>query len=180
VEIQALGTVINAIRHHYPVKFQFDHQFSSEMEKTVLSTIHETLEERPEHIQQLVEPDLNRMVENTLKLGAVFAALDYCSEVVTDDHMEQAVSVLSRSWEQSLDFFESRYQPEEGKQQLNEAETRMLRALYGQNPKTQKEVASEIDRSQRMVREYAKTLSNLGLIRETTKDGKKAYELNEL
>lgn len=76
-DIQRLGTVIEAIKRHYEPEFQFDHQFSEDMEDQILETIHESLEDYPDRVQELVEPDLNRMVENTLKLGAVFAALDH-------------------------------------------------------------------------------------------------------
>lgn len=178
--IQRLGTVIKTIQLHYEPGFQFDHQFTEGMEDQVLDTVYGTFEEYPAHVQELVEPDLNRMVENTLKLGAVFAALDHCSEVVTDDHMDSAISILQKSWEQSLSFFETHYQSDERSGTLGKAETRMLRALYKSNPKTQAEVAEEIDRSKRMVREYAKTLEELTLI-EKKKDGKEtAYELNGL
>lgn len=179
-EIVRLGTVINAIRLHYSPDFQFDHQFSRQTEDQVINTIYETFEEYPDYIQELVEPDLNRMVENTLKLGAVFAALDHCSEVVTDDHMESATAILQKSWEQSLAFFETHYQSDEQNTALRTAERKMLRALYNGNPKTQEEVAEEIERSKRMVREYAETLAELDLI-EIAKDGREiAYELNEL
>lgn len=179
-EIQRLGTVIRAIRLHYKPGFQFNHQFSEETEDQIINAIYEIFEECPDYIQDLVEPDLNRMVENTLKLGAVFAALDHCSEVVTDDHMDSAITILEKSWEQSLSFFETHYQSEEQNTSLRTAERKMLRALYEGNPKTQEEVAEEIDRSKRMVREYAKTLAELDLI-EITEDGREtAYELNEL
>jgi len=179
-EIQRLGTVINAIRLHYKPGFQFDHQFSEETRDRVINTVHKIYKEYPAYIRDLVQPDLNRMVENSLKLGAIFAALDHCSEVVTDDHMDSAITILEKSWEQSLSFFETHYQHEEQNTALRTAERKMLRALYNGNPKTQKEVAEEIDRSKRMVREYAETLAELDLI-EIAKDGREtAYKLNEL
>jgi hypothetical protein len=181
-EIQRLGTVIKAIRMHYEPEFVFDHQFGDETEDEIIETIYGTLEEYPDDVQELVEPDLNRMVENTLKLSAVFAALDYCSEVVTDDHMKSALNIVERSWTQSLDFFEMHYQSNEAETDpaLKDAESKMLRALYPDAPKTQEEVADEINRSQRMVREYAETLKELELIEETKIDRKTAYEIREL
>ena len=179
VDIQRLGTVIKAIQQNYDPGFQFDHRFGEETQQLVIDTVYGTYEQYPDYVQELVEPDLNRMVENALKLGAVMAALDYCSQVVSDSHMESAAMLIERSWRQSLDFFESHYQPEtiEDEPALNDSTRRMLKALFRDDPKTQDEVADEIDRSKRMIREYAAELESLGLIDEVTLDGKKGYKL---
>ena len=179
VDIQRLGTVIQAIKVHYDDGFQFDHQFGQDTENLIIEAIYDTSEEYSDAVRELVEPDLTRMVENTLKLGAVFAALDYCSEVVNDSHMRSAVKLVERSWKQTLDFFEDHYQNEDtrGESALNEATIEMLKALFHNNVRTQSEVAEDIDRSKRMVREYATELESLGLIEEVTKEGKKGYRL---
>ncbi|MGQ3329035.1 HVO_A0114 family putative DNA-binding protein [Halorubrum sp. FL23] len=178
-DIQRLGTIIRAIALHYDVGFQFDHQFGKEVEDMIIDAIHGTSEEYTKEIQELVEPDLTRMVENTLKLGAVFAALDYCSEVVDDSHMESAVRLIERSWRQTLDFFEAHYQANDTRNgsSLNEAMVEMLKTLLRNDPKTQSEVADDIDRSNRTVREYASELESLGLIETVTKEREKEYKI---
>lgn len=177
--VRRLGTVIQAIRFHYDDGFQFNHQFGKDTEDLIMNAIYDTSEEYSDEVQELLKPDRNRMIENTLKIGTVFAALDHCSEIVNDSHMRSAVKLVERSWRQTLDFFESHYQTGNTRNEpaLSEATIEMLKTLLRNDVRTQSEIAEDIDRSNRMVREYASELESLDLIEEVTKEGKKGYRL---
>lgn len=147
--------------------FEIDEE---QLDEKVRAMIESSLDSSSMEASSSVEPAITRYFIHTVRVACLMAALDECSTVVRDRHVEQALEIIELSWEQMLDFFENYYTDDSKSEKLKVAERTLtiqkeLKEAGGEL--TQNELKDKLDVSRPTARSAAKLLVDEGLIEES-------------
>lgn len=152
------------------VTFEFDID-SERVTHEIRTMIESDLRSSGMKARHAIEPAITRYCIHTFRVACLMAALDECSTVVNDSHIDRALEIVGLSWSQMMGFFENYYSDEPSEGGLSNREMMIVIVHNSDQGVTQQEVADELGVTKRMVRTYAETLAERGVI-EKDKDGR--------
>jgi predicted transcriptional regulator len=168
-----LCDTLACIAEHYQDGVDFEIDITQEtLDRLIRQRIESELEYHSEEIKITVQPMLTRYSVHALRIACIMAALDECSETVTEGHLEAAMPYWNESFSSMLDYFSRRQGEISGvnkeamRRQRDKARNKLellIEILNTPNIR-QARVAEKLRVKRETVRKYAKELEEASAI----------------